>query len=189
MAITSIGTLGTAATSGAGTSFQLTTATNALSNSGDIGFLLVVSDNVATADGNSNSHTSVTGGTGTWTKIYEQANTVGGAAADGMCVSLWRFQSTGTNAIGTVFTINHASTGDRCAAMWKFTVGAGSNLVLAAAPNGYVTDGANGFGTNTIRVEQRVAPLPRRLRQGSELHHRANPVNELYRTHRHTFAQ
>lgn len=150
MAITSVGTLGSGVASTSGASFTLVTTTNALSTSGDMAVLRVVTDNVSTVDGNSNDHTSVTGGTGVWTKIYEQTNTVGGAAGDGVTVSLWVFRSTGTNAIGTTFTINHATTVDRCASAWKFTVAAGNDLALALAAHGYTTDAGNGFGSNTI---------------------------------------
>jgi hypothetical protein len=147
MAIASVGTCGTAATSGAGTSFTLTTTTNALSATTDIAILVVVTDNVATTDGASNTHTSVTGGTGAWTKLGEYTNTVGGAAADGCCTSLWKFRSTGTNAIGTVFTINHSSLSDRCASLWKFTVASGKDLNLSTSVVTNGVDGTTGFGS------------------------------------------
>jgi len=150
MAIAAVGTLGVGAASTSGTSFTLTTTTSALSANTDQAILCVASDNVATVDGASNTHTSVTGGNGVWRKLGEYTNTVGGAAADGACVSLWHFRSTGTNAIGTVFTINHGTLVDRCAWAWKFTVAANATFRRAHTPTGYGTDGAVGFGSNTI---------------------------------------
>jgi hypothetical protein len=129
----------------------LTTATNSLA-SGDFAILTVVSDNTATADGNTNTHTGVSGGTGTWTKLGEYTNTVGGVAADGVCTSQWLFEATGTVAVGTVITITlSAARVDKCASMWKFTKAAGWGIRLdpdaTTNPVTNGTDAANGFGS------------------------------------------
>lgn len=151
MAIASGGTLGTGVSSTSSTTFTLTTATNTLA-AGDYAILVVTSDNTATADGDSTDHTSVSGGTGTWTKLGEYTNTVGGAAADGVTTSLWRFEATGTMALSTVITITLGTARvDKVASFWKFTVAAGKVLELdtepATNPIGNGVDGANGFGS------------------------------------------
>ena len=152
MAIASVGTLGTGASSTSSTTFTLTTATNTLA-AGDFALLTVVSDNTATADGNTNTHTGVSGGTGTWTKLGEYTNTVGGAAADGVCTSVWLFEASGSVATGTVITITlSAARIDKCASMWKYTKVAGNSIRVdpdsTTITNG--TDGAVDFGSVTF---------------------------------------
>lgn len=151
MAIASGGTLGTGVSATSSTTFTLTTATNTLA-AGDYAILVVTSDNTATADGASTDHTSVSGGTGTWTKLGEYTNTVGGAAADGVTTSLWRFEATGAVATGTVITITLGTARvDKVASFWKFTVAAGKVLQLdtepATNPIGNGVDASNGFGS------------------------------------------
>ena len=150
MAITSGGTLGTGASSTSASSFTFNTATNTLA-SGDHGILIVSTDNRSTADGETNDHTSVTGATGTWTKLGEYTNTVGGAAGDGVCVSVWRFVASGTVNTGTTITINLSGNAtDKTCTFWKFTVGAGNTLVRQGGTTNPVyntTDASNGFGS------------------------------------------
>src|SRR5215203_6102342 len=105
MAIASVGTLGTGASSTSTSSFTFTTATNTLA-AGDFALLIVVSDNIATVDGASSNHTIPSGGTGTWSKLGEYTNTVGGAAGDGCTTSLWLFEASGTVNTGTTITVN-----------------------------------------------------------------------------------
>lgn len=147
MAIASVGTLGNGVCIASATSFTLTTITNAVSSSGDLALMIVATDNITTTDGVTNDHTSVTGGTGTWTKLGEYTNGNGSAAA-GCTVSLWCFQSTGTNAIGTVFTINIASAiVDASAQAWKFTVAAGNSLQNGSAVQNNATDASANYGS------------------------------------------
>lgn len=147
MAIASVGTLGQATSGVSSSSLNWTTASNALSTSGDLAILTVVSDNITTTDGATNDHTSVTGGNGTWTKLGEYTNGEGSAAA-GVTTSQWLFTSTGTNAVGTVFTINFSgAVVDKVAAGWKFTVAAGNSLQASASIVGNATDASNGFGS------------------------------------------
>lgn len=150
MAIASGGTLGTGVSSTSSTTFTLTTATNTLA-AGDYAILVVTSDNTATADGDSTDHTSVSGGTGTWTKLGEYTNG-NGAAAAGVTTSLWRFEATGAVATGTVITITLGTARvDKVASFWKFTVAAGKVLELdtepATNPIGNGVDASTGFGS------------------------------------------
>jgi hypothetical protein len=152
MTIASVGTLGTAASSTAATSYTLTTTTNALAN-GDFAVLSVTTDNLS-ASGNTWDHVKITGGTGKWFKVYETTYSPGGVAADGIAESVWIFLATGTNAIGTVFTITlNGTVTDKVASAWKFTKAAGTAIRIARDTNGknpLVTNGANfasGFGS------------------------------------------
>lgn len=150
MAIASVGTMGTGVSSTSSATFTLTTATNALA-SGDFAVLAVSADNTDTADGNTTRHSSVSGGTGTWTKLGEYTNTVGGAAADGVTTSLWLFEATGTVAVGTTITINIGTARvDKCASMWKFTKAAGTSIRLITGTTNPITNGTDasaGFGS------------------------------------------
>jgi len=151
MAIASGGTLGTGVSSTSSTTFTLTTATNTLA-SGDFAILTVATDNTATADGASTDHSSVSGGTGTWTKLGEYTNTVGGAAADGVTTSLWLFEATGTMSTGTVITVTLGTARvDKVASFWKFTKAGGQSIRLdtepATNPIGNGVDASNGFGS------------------------------------------
>lgn len=150
MAFATGGTLGTGVSSTSAASFTLTTATNTLA-AGDIGLLVVSTDNTATTDGDAGEHTSVSGGTGNWTKLGEFTNG-NGAAAAGCTVSLWLFTATGAVAVGTVVTMSLASAVvDKAASFWKFTVGAGNTVQLstdpASNPLTNATDGAAGYGS------------------------------------------
>src|SRR4051812_16947778 len=107
MAIASGGTLGTGASSTSNATFTFNTATNSLA-SGDIGILVVESDNISTTDIRSNDHSLPSGGTGKWWKLGEYTNSPGGVAADGCCVSAWAFQASGTVNTGTTITVNFA---------------------------------------------------------------------------------
>jgi len=147
MAIASVGALGNLTDSTSSSSATLTTTTNALSSSGDIGLFVFVTDNITTTDGATNDHTSVTGGTGVWTKLGEYTNGEGSAGA-GVTTSLWQFQSTGTNATGTVFTFNlSGAVVDKAGQGHKFTVAAGNALQNGASVQSNATDASNGYGS------------------------------------------
>jgi len=144
MAFSHIGASGTGASSTAGSSFTLATATNSFS-AGDVGILRVSTDNISTTDGNTNDHTSVTGWTGTVTKLGERTNTVGGAGGDGACVSLWLLEASGTINTGTTLTINLSGNAtDKAAALNKFTKAASTT----AGVLGPVTAGGADASTN-----------------------------------------
>lgn len=150
MAITGVGTLGTGTSSLSSSSLLFTTATNSLA-AGDYGILTVVTDNIATADGETNTHTSVSGGTGTWSKIGEYTNSPGGVAADGVTTSLWLFASSGTNGTGTGIAVNlSANCQDKVGSFYKFTVASGTTLAVGTGfTNPIVNEvtASNGFGS------------------------------------------
>jgi hypothetical protein len=152
MAIASVGSGGTGLSSTSTTSFTLTTATNTI-NAADNRFaiLTIAKDNTGTADGNTSEITSVTGGSGTWSKLGEYTNG-NGAAEAGVTTALWLFIPNGANAIGTVFTINlGVARVDKVASLWVFSHGAGQSVRLdpepATNPLVSISDGATGFGS------------------------------------------
>lgn len=151
MAITSKGTAGTGANSTGSTSFNYTTNTNSI-DSNEFGILVVVTDNNATTDGDNNEHTSVTGGTGTWTKLGEYTNAEGATKA-GVTVSAWLFEASGSNAVGTVFTINFsASIDDKTCSMWAFTKASGFHIEKESGTNPVTSEvsASNGFGSSAF---------------------------------------
>jgi hypothetical protein len=162
MAIASGGTLGVTGHSTSASSVTHTTTTSSLA-ANDEATLRVVTDNIATADGASNTHTSVTGGTGQWLKIGEYTNSPGGVAGDGVTVSLWKFKATGTNGTGTVFTINFsANVGDKAITAWKWTVASGNILKLTTGTTNPITSevtAANGFGSSAFSALASLARL------------------------------
>jgi hypothetical protein len=153
VAIASVGTLGTAGAFSNASSYSFSTGFNALA-AGDFGLLVSVSDNTGTSDGDNNEHTSVSGGTGTWTKLGEYGNSSAGAAA-GVVVSVWLFQATGTVSIGTSITLNFSSNRvDKSCSFWKFTKTASANIQLdtepATNPITSEVNAANGFGSSAF---------------------------------------
>lgn len=132
MAITQIGAAGTAASGTIGSTLSLTTSGQAVdASSNRFGLLLIAKDNSSTTDGDNSEITSVTGGTGTWTKLAEYTNGNGSAGA-GVTVSLWLFEPSAGNAIGTVFTVNMASAiVDKCAQFLVFSKASGNLIQIA----------------------------------------------------------
>lgn len=150
MAFSHIGASGTGASSTAGSSFTLATATNSFS-AGDVGILRVATDNISTTDGNTNDHTSVTGWTGTVTKLGERTNTVGGAAGDGACVSLWLLEASGTINTGTTLTINLSGNAtDKAAALNKFTKSASTTAGVLGPVTAGGADASSNPGSQAI---------------------------------------
>lgn len=152
MAIAFASSAGTAVSNTAASSLALTT-TVAIS-SGSIGMFSVCTDNDGTVDSATNEHTSVTGGTGTWTKLGEYSN-ANGAALAGVTVSLWMFDATGTNSSGTVFTFNFstATPVDKAILGGKFTKTSSSysaRAVPGSAAQTQAVDAAVDFGSSTI---------------------------------------
>lgn len=129
MAITQIGAAGTAASAASSSSFTLTTTSQAVdASSNRFGLLLLAKDNSSTTDGDNSEVTSVTGGSGTWTKLAEYTNGNGTAGA-GVTVGLWLFEPSAGNAIGTVFTINlAAAVVDKAAQFRVFAKAAGQSI-------------------------------------------------------------
>lgn len=138
------------APSAASSSSWTLTSTNTISV-GEVGILRVALDNISTVDGDNNEVVSVTGGSGTWSKLGEYTNSQG-TAANGVTVGAWLFLPDDTNAIGTVFTITLASNRtQKVATIDKWTLDAGKSLrqTLEAPVVETQIDGASGFGTAT----------------------------------------
>ena len=150
MAIASVGTLGTGTSSTSNSSWTMTTATNTLA-AGDHGILTIISDNISTVDGNTNDHLTASCTSGVWTKLGEYTNTVGGAAGDGVCTSVWRCLATGTIGTGVTVTMTtSANVTQKCCSFWKFTVANGNVLQLDEGitnPVNNGTDASNGYGS------------------------------------------
>jgi hypothetical protein len=152
MAIASVGSIGTGVSSTSGTSFTLVT-TVALA-AGDFITLEIATanDTNSTGTGQNNAHSKVSGGTGFWFKLGEY-NQSAGAAGDGVTTSKWLFLSTGTNGIGTTFTMTlGTAVVDKAASGWKFTKGAGTAIRLvrgAVSPLVYNAQSGtpNGYGS------------------------------------------
>jgi hypothetical protein len=147
MAIAAIAARGTGASSTSSTSFTMSpSATVAV----DRYLILVVStDNTTTADGASSDHTSVsdTGGN-PWFKFSEYTNTVGGAAADGVTVSVWGVKVATQLTTGSTITITLGTARtDKCCSLYEFSVGTGLRLKQSATYVGNTTDGTTGFGS------------------------------------------
>ncbi|MDP2131970.1 MAG: hypothetical protein Q8J79_14005 [Erythrobacter sp.] len=147
MAITTGGNAGTAGIGVSSTSLALTTTS--LISAAQFAILGVSTDNSTTADGASNNHVSITGGTGTWTKLGEYTNG-NGAAAAGVTVSQWLFVPSADNAIDTVFTVNFAAAVvDKTAGIWRFNYDntKGLRQITEAAPVLNGVDAVAGFGS------------------------------------------
>lgn len=150
MAFGSGGTLGTGTSSTSSSSFSFNTATNALA-AGDFALLVVVTDNIQTATGNSSDHTGVTGSGISAEKIGEYTNGQSAAGA-GVTTSAWLLKATAAVGTGTAITINlSGAVVDKTCSAWKFTKGAGLSVRLcpdpATNPVGNSVDASNGFGS------------------------------------------
>lgn len=146
--IASLGSMGTGTSSTSNSSYTFNTATTALS-AGDTGILVAVSDNTSTgADGDNGEVTSVTGGTGVWTKLGEWTNT-NGAAGSGVTTSVWAFYATAALATGTTITINYGSNRtDKTCSMWGFSNTSKRPITkLDTSAVGNSVDAAVGFGS------------------------------------------
>jgi hypothetical protein len=138
--------LGTAASGTSTTTLALTPA--ATLEVGNVGILVISSDNINTGDGDFSEVQSVVDTqSNQWEKVGEQTNGQG-AAAGGVTCSVWMVRPTTQLTTGSTITITFASAiVDKCASFWEFTVGA-KLAVKGSTPN--VTDGSNGFGSAQI---------------------------------------
>jgi hypothetical protein len=146
------GTLGSQGNAVLGSTMTLTTATNNLA-AGEQGILFIAKDNAGTTDADHVEVTSVTGGTGTWTKLAEYTNGQGVAAA-GVTLSIWRFVASGATNIGTVITINFSgNVAEKAASFWKYTTAVGKVLGLTSGggnPIKTATDASANFGNSSL---------------------------------------
>lgn len=152
MTISTEGAWGTAASETSSSSLTFTTATTALSAETHFGLLIVVSENADTTDGETNLHTSVTGGTGAWTKLGEHTNS-NGVAGSGVTTSLWLFEATGSVPTATDLTVNFGSAiTHKCASGHVFTKDSGKNIRVVPGSTRVLmgTDGVAGYGSAEI---------------------------------------
>src|SRR5437870_1439557 len=116
--------VGTGATSWTfGTSAQLT--------AGNVGVIVLATDNVAITDGNTNDHSSITDAAGnTWTKAREWTNAIS-AVADAATVSVWYSKASFNLASGGNITVNlSGSIAAKAVTCWQFTMGASNMIVV-----------------------------------------------------------
>jgi hypothetical protein len=131
--IQSLGTLGLTGTSVNSATFAFTTVTTGLA-AGDFAIFTFSIGNLGTVDGATNDHLSMSGGTGTWTKLGEWTDSQG-AAGSGVVVSAWLFEATGANAIGTTMTLTLASARvDKVVTGWAFSKAVGYSIILDPQP-------------------------------------------------------
>jgi hypothetical protein len=117
----------------------------------NVGVMVVSSDNLATSAGDTNDHTSVSDSQSqSWTKLGETTQT-GGAAADGVTVSVWQ-RRTGVNlTTSDTVTVNFsAAVVAKCARIYEFTVGndlqlAGTVQTAQNTGNGYTSVSISGL--------------------------------------------
>jgi hypothetical protein len=125
-AFASVGSLCSSASKIAGTTQNHTTTASL--EAGNLGIIAYASDNLATSDGASNTHLSVTDIAGnTWTKAREFTNAQTGAGT-GVTVSIWYSKAattltSGTNRITMTFS---GSVTAKAMACWEFTMAANS---------------------------------------------------------------
>lgn len=146
MTIASVGTLGTALSSGNNqTSLVLTTS--AAAEVGNLVILAVAVDNDQTTDGDSTAVSGVVDSSGgnTWIKAKSFANGQGAAQAGADC-SIWytvvRTQIANGGTITASFT--SATTADASAmSAWEFTKDPASTISIEGTPGSLANDGAN----------------------------------------------
>jgi len=140
------GSVGTATSSGAGSTTSGTTlafSPTAQLDAGNLAVILVSCDNTSTTDGNTSEVTSVTDSKGnTWTKAREFCN--GQGAAAGGAVTAIFFSKIGTTILVTdTITVTFANTIDsKSATAWEFTMGTGTVQVAAGSGADLADDNA-----------------------------------------------
>src|SRR5437870_2263987 len=109
-----------------------TFATSAQLTAGNVGVIVLATDNVATTNGNTNDHSSITDAAGnTWTKAREYTTTETNAVADAATVSVWYSKASANLASGGNITVNlSGSIAAKAVTCWQFTMGAGNMIVL-----------------------------------------------------------
>ena len=129
MAWGSVGTLGSGQEKTSDDSLVLTTSAAA-----EVGNVIIVAmgfDNIGTTDGDLSEVASVVDSAGnTYTKLKEQTNGNGAAAAGGT-VSLWYTKVTSELALGGTITATlSAATTAKAISAWEFSVTAGATITL-----------------------------------------------------------
>src|SRR3989449_8016489 len=108
-----------------------TFATSAQLTAGNVGVIVLATDNVAITDGNTNDHSSITDAAGnTWTKAREWTTAIT-AVADAATVSVWYSKAAANLASGGNITVNlSGSIAAKAVTCWQFTMGASNMIVV-----------------------------------------------------------
>lgn len=158
MAIASVGSIGTASVATSSATWVITLATAQL-DAGNIGIIIIATDNTRTTDGDGNEHRTLTDSVGNiWVKLREFTNGQAAAAA-GATVSVWMTKATTNHATTDTFTLTLATARTAKAATgWEYTVGSGNTLVLDDAKD-LASDAVTAWGSiagNTLSSLERL---------------------------------
>jgi len=129
----SAGSIGVGNSKASGTTLVLTTTATA--EAGNVVFLVIASDNVATADGNTSEVSSIADSAGgnTWTKAREFCNAQGAANA-GTTLSFWYSKLVNQIASGGTITVTFANTiTAKAISAQEFTMASGSLISIVDA--------------------------------------------------------
>lgn len=150
-AITSIASIGTANSIVDGTSLAITTSANL--EAGNIGLVIIATDNLGSADGDNSDVKSVADDAGnTYTKLCEYSYTEAGAG-NGATAALYFTKATAQLDSGQTVTITFSGTvHSKAAQLWEFTVGAGNTLQLAGTCQTEGVNGTGGDGTGSLAI-------------------------------------
>src|SRR5947208_9906637 len=106
-----------------------TFATSAQLTAGNVGVIVLATDNLQTTNGNTNDHASITDAAGnTWTKAREYTTGIDGVANDAT-VSVW-YSKASFNLSGNITVNLSGSIAAKAVTCWQFTMGAGNTIVL-----------------------------------------------------------
>lgn len=145
MAFTSVGTLGSALSSGNNQS-SLAITTSAAAAAGTLVVVAVAVDNDQTTDGDATQVSGVTdSGGNVWTRGKEFANGQG-TAQTGAEIAIWYSVLTNPIANGGTITaaFTSATTADASAmSAWNYTKAPGTSVVVEGTPGGLANDAAN----------------------------------------------
>ena len=145
MAFASVGTLGSALSSG-NNQTTLAITTSAAAEAGNFVVMIIAVDNNQTTDGASTAVSGVVDSTGanTWARAIGFANG-NGTNQTGADISIWYSKIASTIALGGTITASFTtqSTSDASAmSAWEYTIGAGSTVSIEGTPGGLANDAA-----------------------------------------------
>src|SRR5437870_3090492 len=127
-----------------------TFAPSAQLTAGNVGVIVLATDNLAITDGYTNDHFSMTDTAGnTWTKAREYTNTISAAVADAATVSVWYSKASFNLATSGNITVNlSGSIAAKAVTCWQFTMGAGNTIVV----EGYADRSDDGVDAGSITL-------------------------------------
>src|SRR2546426_3987737 len=117
---------------------------------GNVGVIVLATDNLAITDGYTNDHFSMTDTAGnTWTKAREYTNTISAAVADAATVSVWYSKASFDLATSGTITVNlSGSIAAKAVTCWQFPMGAGNTIVV----EGYADRSDDGVDAGSITL-------------------------------------